>query len=69
MINGDEQRSTAAKRKATAPVGGIFQKNQRVRIGETPVHQIESDLEQLKGQMKERLFSIKNGILLVYYGT
>ena len=69
MINGDEQRSTAAKRKATAPVGGIFQKKKRVRIGESPVHQIESDLEQLKGQMKERLFSIKNGILLVYYGT
>lgn len=55
-------------RKGRQP-GGIFQKNQRVRIGETPVHQIESDLEQLKGQMKERLFSIKNGILLVYYGT
>ncbi|KOM25338.1 hypothetical protein LR48_Vigan98s000500 [Vigna angularis] len=35
----------------------------KVRIGLTPVHQIESDLEQLKGQMKERLFSIKNGLL------
>ena len=59
MINGDEQRSKVAKRKATAPVGGIFQKK-KVRIGLTPVHQIESDLEQLKGQM---IFSIKNGIL------
>ena len=43
MINGDEQRSTVAKRKATAPVGGIFQKKKsQDRINPGPSDRIRS---------------------------
>jgi len=43
MINGDEQRSKVAKRKATAPVGGIFQKKKsQDRINPGPSDRIRS---------------------------